>query len=102
MPVTTSPLLIATQVKDHMRAEHPEPTDADWTVCWSTEDQAAAVVFQPRPTMGARPGVRCRYLWQWQQTLNDAGFTVEARHDGPDGDDPIAPWWLRITAAPAA
>jgi hypothetical protein len=93
---------LARQVADLMEAEHPEPPDADWTVCHSTEDGSAAVVFQPRPMFGSRPTVRARYLWQWHRTLTDAGYAVEERTDGPDGADALAPWWLRVTATPAA
>lgn len=95
----TAPLTarqLAREIADLMQTEHPEPTDADWTVCHSTEDQSAAVVFQPRPTFGSRPQVRARYLWQWEATLEDAGYTVEERRDGPAGTDELAPWWLRI------
>lgn len=93
---------LARQVADLMEAEHPEPPDADWTVCHSTEDNSVAVVFQPRPTFGARPTVRARYLWQWHCTLTDAGYTVIDRNDGPDDADTLAPWWLHVTATPAA
>lgn len=88
---------LARQVGDLMQAEHPEPPDADWTVCHSTEDGSAAVVFQPRPTFGSRPTARARYLWSWERTLTDAGYTVTERRDGPDDADTLAPWWLHVT-----
>lgn len=92
-----TPLEIAQQVRDIMNDKHPDPTDAGWTVCWSNEDAAAAVVFQSRPVFGARPQVRARYLWEWKATLEAAGHTVEERTDGPEEADSLAPWWLRVT-----
>jgi hypothetical protein len=88
---------LAFGVKQLMRLRFAAIHGADWTVAYSREEHAAAVVFRGQEPEGALPGVRRRHLTGWAHALTAAGFVVERRFDGPNGDDLEAPWWLHVT-----
>lgn len=105
MTTTPTEWALAEHVSHHMQTHFPDTTPAAaWQVARDERDNTAVVIAYPGNDPHLPGGCYATHLYQWTNSLRDAGFTVEPRTDmevfgRPDEPSPTGrARWIHITA----